>query len=176
MPKTSEYQSQAASFPIATLQLEGRGRIGVCPLPGKHNALETDLAIALDWDPTLVLSMTELSEMEAVGSASLGDQLRQLGIDWFHLPVRDFAGLGRAEAKAWPELASAIHDNLDAGKGVLIHCRGGQGRTGMIALRLLVERGEEPDAALKRLRTARPGAVETDEQCTWALRSSSSTA
>ena len=39
----------------------------------------------------------------------------------------------------------------------------------MIALRLLVERGADPEAALKRLRAVRPGAVETDDQFAWAV-------
>jgi hypothetical protein len=38
----------------------------------------------------------------------------------------------------------------------------------MIALRLMVERGEPAEAALARLRAARPGAVETAEQLAWA--------
>ena len=43
-------------------------------------------------------------------------------------------------------------------------------RSGMIALRLMVERGADPDEALKRLRAVRPGAVETDEQRLWAQK------
>jgi hypothetical protein len=38
----------------------------------------------------------------------------------------------------------------------------------MIALRILVERGEGGEAALARLRSVRPGAVETPEQLAWA--------
>jgi hypothetical protein len=38
----------------------------------------------------------------------------------------------------------------------------------MIALRLMVEDGEAPDAALARLRAARPCAVETNAQMRWA--------
>jgi len=38
----------------------------------------------------------------------------------------------------------------------------------MIALRLLVERGEDASSALARLRAARPRAVETDAQLAWA--------
>ena len=36
----------------------------------------------------------------------------------------------------------------------------------------MVEAGEQPDVALARLRTVRPGAVETEAQMTWALRGS----
>ncbi len=168
--------SQASPFVIATLQVEGGGRIGISPLPGKGDRFEVDLAAVLSWEPLLVLSMTEISEMEAAGSASLGARLESAGIEWAHLPVRDFGGLNGENALTWPALSSRLHSHLDEGNGVLVHCNGGQGRSGMIALRLMVDRGEDPNAALRRLRTARPGAVETDEQHAWALHSKQSTA
>jgi len=37
-----------------------------------------------------------------------------------------------------------------------------------MALRLMVEHGEAPNAALQRLRMVRPCAVETDAQQAWA--------
>ena len=53
------------------------------------------------------------------------------------------------------------------GKGrVLIHCMGGCGRSGMAALRLMIEAGEAPGAALERLRAVRPCAVETPNSST----------
>ncbi len=168
--------SSHSPFPIATLSVAGGGRIGVCPLPGKGGALTADLAAVLAWKPAVVVSMTEASEMEAAGSTSLGGKLEGSGVKWVHLPVRDYGGLSEENAKAWPELSSALHRHLDRGEGVLVHCRGGQGRSGMIALRLMAERGEAPAAGLARLRAARPGAVETAEQYAWALHSKPPTA
>ena len=65
----------------------------------------------------------------------------------------------------------AAHLAVVAGGGrVLFHCLGGCGRSGMAVLRLLVEMGEAPEAALERLRRVRPCAVETGDQCDWAAR------
>jgi len=47
-----------------------------------------------------------------------------------------------------------------AGEAIVIHCRGGLGRTGIVAARLLVEFGEAPEGALFRVRRARAGTVE----------------
>jgi len=55
------------------------------------------------------------------------------------------------------------------GQSIVVHCRGGLGRTGMVAARLLVELGEKPVTALQRVRAARPGAVETVEQEEYVL-------
>jgi ADP-ribosyl-[dinitrogen reductase] hydrolase len=52
---------------------------------------------------------------------------------------------------------------------LVIHCKGGLGRTGVVAARLLIELGETPNAALARVRAARPGAVETPEQEDYVL-------
>ncbi|MDG0986802.1 MAG: protein-tyrosine phosphatase family protein, partial [Paracoccaceae bacterium] len=60
------------------------------------------------------------------------------------------------------------------GSRILVHCRGGCGRTGMIVLRIMVEFGENPDKALQRLRRIRPCAVETKDQENWARSLSSS--
>ena len=152
---------------IATLTVNRGGRIGVCRLPGLYGDLASDLAEIRHWAPSLVLSMTERSEMDRCGSAELGPLLGRDGIDWAHLPIRDFGGLSEVQAAQWPELSARLHAVLDRGDGVLLHCRGGQGRSGMMALRLLVERGEDAEASLERLRRERPGAVETNEQRAW---------
>ena len=55
------------------------------------------------------------------------------------------------------------------GQSLVVHCRGGLGRTGLISARLLIELGESPARALARVRAARPGAVETREQETYVL-------
>ncbi|MEM7123648.1 MAG: protein phosphatase [Pseudomonadota bacterium] len=137
-------------------------------MPGLFGDLASDLAQIKRWSPAIVLSMTEQAEMDRCGSTELGSLLGQVGIDWAHLPVRDFRGLDAAQAARWPDLSGRLHSLLDSGEGVLLHCRGGKGRSGMIGLRLLVERGENPDEALKRLRQERSGAVETEEQWAWA--------
>ena len=159
----------ATTFPIATIGLADGGRIGICPLPGHDGHLDNDLQKLAAWNPAIVLSMTEQREMEACGCGDLGERLNRLRIDWVHLPVRDFNGLTARNARHWPDLSRRLHGLLDRGRAVLVHCRGGRGRSGMIALRLMVERGQEPDAALRQLREARPGAVETDEQRAWAV-------
>ncbi len=161
--------STAGLFSIATLGLEEGGRIGVCPLPGRYNRLTKDVETIAEWNPSTVLTLTEISEMEDMGSEQLGTLLDTRGITWKHLPIRDWNGLSGHNATFWPALSNHLHGVLDRGEGVLTHCRGGHGRSGMIALRLLVERGIEPQTALKRLRHVRPGAVEMPEQMRWGM-------
>jgi protein-tyrosine phosphatase len=142
------------------------GTLALCPLPGAAGAFDADLAQIAAFAPALVLSMTEAQERHVRGAGALPDRLAALGIDWAAFPVPDF---GTPPSNAdWATLAARAHAVLDAGGRVLAHCRGGKGRSGMVVLRLMIERGADPDAALETLREARPGAVETDAQEAWA--------
>ena len=92
------------------------------------------------------------------------------GMAWHHLPIRDVSIPDPVFEGAWETQGAALRQKLRDGERIVIHCRGGLGRTGMIAARLLIELGETPDRALQRVRAVRPGAVETLEQEDYALR------
>src|SRR6266516_3803783 len=64
---------------------------------------------------------------------------------------------------AWSR-SEGLRARLRSGFDVLVHCRGGLGRGGLIAARLLVELGSKPENAIGQVRRARPGAIETLEQ------------
>lgn len=82
------------------------------------------------------------------------------GIRYFHLPIEDTNVPDAQFEEKWTDAGKAIRDDLVNGRKVLIHCKGGLGRSGMIAARLLVELGMEPEKAIRRVRRARPGAIE----------------
>ena len=61
-----------------------------------------------------------------------------------------------------------IDAELSAGKNVVLHCRQGIGRTGLVGACLLVTRGLSPERAVKTLSVARGNPVpETEEQRHW---------
>ena len=93
-----------------------------------------------------------------------------LGMAWHHLPIRDvdipddlFEGL-------WEESGRRLRQALADGGRVVLHCRGGIGRTGTIAARLLTEFGVSPKEAIRMVRAARPGTIETLQQEAYVLR------
>lgn len=154
-------------FRIFERAAPGGGRLGLCRLPGRTGDLPGDVGVIADWAPALVVSLTETAEMVRYGASGLADRLHAVGLAHLHWPIRDFGVPDRAEP-GWPVLAALLHARLDAGEGVLVHCLGGQGRSGMVAMRLLVERGMPPEAALAAVRAVRPQAVETEPQRRWA--------
>jgi protein-tyrosine phosphatase len=155
-------------FVIHALQL-GNGILALSPMPGRGGDHAADLEHLREWQPALVISMTTEAEMVAMGVGDLGQQLRDSGTRWVHLPVQDFGTPGPEVEAQWPDVSLSARKALDGGGRVLIHCMGGCGRSGMAALRLMIEAGDPPAEALAHLRRVRPCAVETQAQMDWAI-------
>lgn len=141
----------------------GRGGLAITPMPGRSGAYAADLADLAAWRPDLVLTLTPRDEL-ARFAPDLQADLGRHNIAWQAFPIIDYA----TPQSGWPPVSHHIHAVLAQSGRVLLHCMGGCGRSGMIALRLMVETGEAAEAALIRLREARPCAVETDAQLLWA--------
>ena len=155
-------------FVIHALQV-GEGILALSPLPGRGGDYDADLEHLREWQPAMLITLTTEVEMVEKGVRHLGQDIQDRGARWVHLPIRDF-GVPDAEVEEkWPEVSRIARKALSGGGRVLIHCMGGCGRSGMTALRLMVEAGEDPQAALTRLRRVRPCAVETDAQMKWAV-------
>lgn len=147
----------------------GKGILAICPLPGRDASYIEDLSLLREWRPSLMISLTNRAEMIDQDAEMLGADMQDAGCRWFHLPVPDLGIPDGAFEENWPEVQKSALAALHGGGRVLVHCLAGCGRSGMVALRLMVDAGEKPNAALERLRSARPCAVETKAQMTWAL-------
>ena len=152
-------------FAIHSLPVGG-GELAIAPIPGRTRHYHADWLRLCDWGPSLVISMTTQAELNRQGAGSLGSDLANAGIGWLHRPVPDF-GVPAADFD-WTTIRDQALDRLGRGQRVLVHCFGGCGRSGMICLRLMIAAGEDPAAALARLRRVRPCAVETAPQMAWA--------
>lgn len=153
------------------------GRIGITFCPGKIDDTgyrarwARDLAADLDvislWRPAAMVTLIEDHEFRMLGVPQLGEQVRHRGLEWHHLPIVDVQPPDERFEVAWQSSGPKLVGYLRAGGRVLVHCRGGLGRAGMVAARLLVELDVTPVAAIERVRQARPGAIETLQQETY---------
>lgn len=152
-----------------------RGRIGLTLCPGKRGESllgarwERDLAVDLktigSWGASLVVTLMEDHELQQLGVAEFPTMARTEGLAWIHLPIVDVSIPNEAWINAWRnEYGPALRQALLQGSSVLLHCRGGLGRTGLVAALLLIDLGLENQQAIDLVRTARPGAIETRQQ------------
>lgn len=172
------YTSSSHPLRIDTLPVgPGGGLLGIAAAPGQlsHHAetisrdLHEDLDAIAAWDAAAVVTLVEPHELEDLGLATLGDELRRRGVAWHHWPIEDYGVPDAAFADAWSGRAAMLLHLLEGGARVLVHCKGGLGRSGTVAARLLVEAGIAPEAAVAAVRAARPGTIETEPQLLWVL-------
>ncbi len=157
----------------------GLGRIGITLCPGKYDRhamsgyWDRDLALDLDairdWGAAAVVTLVEPKELILLRVEHLGAQVSRRGMVWFHLPIVDMSIPDDGFERHWGAAGGELRTLLRGGRDVLVHCRGGLGRAGMIGARLLIELGIAPAAAVRQVRAARPGAIETSEQETYVL-------
>jgi hypothetical protein len=147
----------------------GGGTLAMASLPGRGGDYRSDLEVFHEWKPGIVISMTTEEELAQVGGQNFGSDIQTMASRWHHLPVTDFGAPGPDVEAQWPQISDSVLQALKGGGRVIVHCRGGCGRSGMVALRLMVEAGEDRFEALNRLRALRDCAVETKGQLQWAF-------
>jgi len=173
--------SQSSPLQIAEVLLEpGEGILGLTQCPGKKDAgrdwdrdLKEDLRVIRGWGATTVVTLIEDHEFRMLGIETFEQDVRAFAMDWVHLPILDVSIPDHRFEKAWVLDGPRLHKRLDKGERILIHCRGGLGRTGLVAGRILVERGCDPRIAIQRVRAVRPHAIETSAQERYVLGSKS---
>ena len=155
---------------------DGRGVIGLTFCPGKKHQglysgewnrdLRTDLQAIQTFGAKALVTLMESEELEEVNvpAGLLAEWAREFGFEWHHLPVKDVHTPDERFEDLWTYSGLRLRSMLTRGEKVVIHCRGGLGRTGTVAGRLLVQFGDEPETAIQKIRAARPGSIETGAQ------------
>jgi ADP-ribosyl-[dinitrogen reductase] hydrolase len=110
------------------------------------------------------VTLIEDHEFELLGVKSLPEEVEALGMRWWHLPIRDMDTPDEGFEIRWRRIGQELRSLLESGFSIALHCRGGMGRTGTVAARLLVELGSAPALAIERVRAVRPGSIETRAQ------------
>jgi protein-tyrosine phosphatase len=146
--------------------------------PGKKDphaqtgSWDRDLGADLDrlrvvYRTDVLVSLLEDRELDFLGIPNLVAAAQVCGIEVVRFPIPD----GHPpEPVAARRLVRLILEALDAGRVVVVHCRGGLGRAGTIAAATLIESGLSVERATAVVRAARGGTIETPSQVAFLRR------
>lgn len=128
---------------------------------------EQDFDRIRGWGADLVFSLVAEDESARAGMADLVGAFSRAGVDCVRAPIEDYSSPDSDFETAWKTQRRQALDILERGGKILVHCRGGQGRSGTIAAALLIAGGVAPADAIALVRQSRPAAIETEGQEVW---------
>ena len=160
-----------ATGPISSVKAPGGGRIGMIACPGVHGLLNEDVAGLKRWGACGLVSLVESHELiEPLEILDLETAVVRQGLWWRHLPIRDGDIPDENFEKHWLLEGPRARQLLAQGESFVFHCWAGLGRSGLMTARVLIEMGCASHKAIRAVRNARPGAIETKEQSVFLNR------
>ncbi len=144
----------------------GSGFIAIMAHPGHEQDAASTLAAVARGGIRQVVSLLEPAEARVLGLDAEARLVAAESMAFVSFPIPDM-GLP-ASVSAFAGLARDLYRQVDAGVNTLVHCRGGVGRSGLLAAAVLLHCGMDPRQACERVTRIRGLRVpETPEQGTW---------
>lgn len=154
---------------IDTITVPGySGAIGISSCPGMKtlstvdlydDRIINDLESIRKWGATVIVTLLELRELALHGVSDLPDKALSLNLLWLHLPIRNMGLPDEMFEENWRWMGPRLQGLLRDGQRILIHCKEGIGRSGIVAARLMIESGIDHSSAIRAVRKARPGSL-----------------
>jgi protein-tyrosine phosphatase len=142
------------------------GRLALASRPRGGDWLEDEIASWRRAGIDVVVSLLTAKEECDLDLSNEAQQTQGRGMRFLSFPIPD-REVPESDTKVAATLEK-LDTDLSSGKNVVVHCRQGIGRTGLMAACLLVMKGLTPEGAVKSLSMARNMAVpETTVQRHW---------
>jgi len=143
-----------------------RGKLAMAARPRGGDWLPDEIASWRSSGVATVVSLLEEHEERDLDLTAERSEAEKQGLKFVSFPIVD-RDVPMSRNK-FGDMLETLHRELAAGQNVVLHCRQGIGRTGLVAACLLVGDGIDPHEAIKRLKAARGLEVpETAQQLRW---------
>jgi protein-tyrosine phosphatase len=160
-----------SSHPSWSLPVQ-QGTLLLTPCPGTQGVdLCESLSQLKAGGATAVITLMTTDELHEEGLPDFSRAVKALGLDWYHLPVPDFGVPGGDFEQAWDACRLELQQRLQSGDTLALHCKGGSGRTGMVAAKLMLAAGVAPEDAITAIQALRPRAFSYPAQREYILNS-----
>ncbi len=176
--RTSNTNPLQVNF-IDAKQFNLAGKIGLTFAPGKKQLdaltgvwdrdLEKDLGdLRNNFKADILVSLLEEHEFAQLQIPTLREEALRFGIEVLWFPICD-GGVPESNEDFY-KLVKKIATALREGKITVIHCKGGLGRTGLVAAAVLMTTTDlNPEEAIATVRRTRAGAIETERQAEYLV-------
>lgn len=133
------------------------------PVAGEY--LEDEIAGLATLGITGIVSLLEVDEARELGLGNEGALAKSYGLTFDAFPIRD-----RGLRDGIESFIQSLTDRISLGECLVVHCRAGIGRSGVVASAILINSGYSPNDAIARVSKARGISIpDTDEQRSWIL-------
>jgi len=151
------------------------GRLGMTFAPGMWagsvgGRWERDLAADMraleeEHEANVLVSLMEKHEYRGYQIPELLEKDTIGGIETLRFAIKDMGVPQAADSERFQTFVKDVVRRLEQGQNVVVHCRGGLGRTGTLAACVVVALGQHTAReAINAVRAARKGTVQTREQ------------
>jgi len=155
------------------------GAMGLVACPGTRlhqpeatskKLLPVDLDEVAHWGANGFVCLLEHHELSMHKIEHLQQEVEARGIWYKHLPIVDMGIPTQEFEDVWAVEGERIRHALRIGERVVFHCFAGLGRTGMMAARILVEMGMDPEEAIAEVRSTNRRRIQTKGQSNYVRR------
>jgi ADP-ribosyl-[dinitrogen reductase] hydrolase len=159
------------------------GCLGLSFCPGKKDVgqltghvwdrdLNADILKIVEWGANIWINLMEDWDIKEVdlNPSFFKEKIESFDIQYIHFPIVDGGIPNFADEELWcKEISPFLLTQLNLGKKIFVHCRGGLGRTGIIASRILFDAQVSSDAKeiMIMVRATRSNAIENITQENW---------
>jgi protein-tyrosine phosphatase len=142
------------------------GKLALASRPRGGEWLEDEISAWKQAGVNTVFSLLTPEEEKDLDIAHEAGQVKAHGLRFLSFPIPDREV--PASPGALTKVLEEVENELATGRNVVMHCRQGIGRTGLVAACLFLGKGVDAETALKRLSQIRGEAMpETPEQRRW---------
>lgn len=154
---------QAEVFRIDSI---GKGCLAIMAHPASAASVASTISEIAALGFHQVVSLLEPAEADALGLAHEAELVTAQSMKFVSFAIPDM-GLP-ASGEEFARLAQNLFGEIEAGTNTLIHCRGGIGRSGLLAAAVLLRSGKDVQEAFAQVSLMRGRRVpETTQQGAW---------
>lgn len=160
------------SHPVWTLEVAPKGGVlMLTPCPGsKEAALLDSLDQLAASGCRMLITLMPREEMSRNGLDDIEQQCQERGLSWLHWPIEDDQAPEQGFEAAYQAGRQQVVDCLQNDDGIALHCKGGSGRTGLAAARILLDQGWSLAKAKPAIQELRPNALSLQAHCDYIKR------